>query len=221
MKRRKLKWYRHVIRSSGLAKTILQGSVQGGRRRGRQRKRWEDNIKEWTGHEWNIILQKAENRKEWRKLVVKSTVVPQRSARLQDEDKKKKHVPHLNFIKECTPLWDNCKDGTVLCYLLLLGKKTVTTWPILLLATEKVSHVHLHSENRVKSVNTCLKKSSQPSYLPGIKYFGLPLSVTWSASRAEDPRFKSRLRWDFSEVESYQWFKNWHSSGYPARRLAL
>ena len=34
--------------------------------------------------EWNIILRKAENREEWRKLVVKSTVVPQRSARLLD-----------------------------------------------------------------------------------------------------------------------------------------
>ena len=50
----------------------------------RQRKRWQDNIKEWTGLEWNIILRKAENREEWRKLVVKFTVVPQRSARLQD-----------------------------------------------------------------------------------------------------------------------------------------
>ena len=47
-------------------------------------KRWEDNIKEWIGLEWNIILQKAENREEWRKSVVKSTVVPQRSARLRD-----------------------------------------------------------------------------------------------------------------------------------------
>ena len=84
VKRRKLKWYGHVTRSSGLAKTILQGTVQGGRRRGRQRKRWEDNIKEWTGLEWNIILRKAENREEWRKLDAKSTVVPQRSARLQD-----------------------------------------------------------------------------------------------------------------------------------------
>ena len=84
VKRCKLKWYGHVTRSSGLAKTILQGTVQGGRQRGRHRKRWEDNIKEWTGLEWNIILQKAENRKEWRKLVVKSTVVLQRSARLQD-----------------------------------------------------------------------------------------------------------------------------------------
>ena len=34
------------------------------------------HIKEWTGLGWNIILRKAENREEWRKLVVKSTVVP-------------------------------------------------------------------------------------------------------------------------------------------------
>ena len=32
----------------------------------------------WTGLEWNTLLRKAENREEWRKLVVKSTVVPQR-----------------------------------------------------------------------------------------------------------------------------------------------
>ena len=46
------------------------------------------------------------------------------------------------------------------------------------------------------------------------------LVVKASTSRAEDPGFKSRLRQDFSVVESYQWLKNWHSSGYPARRLA-
>ena len=36
VKRRKLQWYDHVSRSSGLAKTILQGTVKGGRRQGRQ-----------------------------------------------------------------------------------------------------------------------------------------------------------------------------------------
>ena len=46
VKRRKLRWYGHVSRSSGLAKTILQGIVKGGRRQGGQRKRWEDNIRE-------------------------------------------------------------------------------------------------------------------------------------------------------------------------------
>ena len=45
-KRRKLQWYGHVSRFSGLAKTILQGTVKGGRRQGRQRKRWEDNIRD-------------------------------------------------------------------------------------------------------------------------------------------------------------------------------
>ena len=47
------------------------------------------------------------------------------------------------------------------------------------------------------------------------------LVVKASASRAKDPGFESRLRQDFSRVQSYQWLKNWHSSGYPARRLAL
>ena len=34
VKRRKLQWYGHVSRSSGLVKTILQGTVKGGRRPG-------------------------------------------------------------------------------------------------------------------------------------------------------------------------------------------
>ena len=44
VQRLKLQWHYHVFRSSGLAKTILQGTVKGGRRQGRQRKRLEDNI---------------------------------------------------------------------------------------------------------------------------------------------------------------------------------
>ena len=43
IKRRKMKWYGHVTRASGLAKTVLQGAVWGGRRRGRQSERWEGN----------------------------------------------------------------------------------------------------------------------------------------------------------------------------------
>ena len=50
LKRRKLQWYGHVSRSSGLAKTILQGTVtgtvKGGRRQHRHRKRWKGNIRE-------------------------------------------------------------------------------------------------------------------------------------------------------------------------------
>ena len=49
VKKRKLRWFAHVSRYSSLAKTILQGTVKGKRKRGRQKKRWEDNIKERTG----------------------------------------------------------------------------------------------------------------------------------------------------------------------------
>ena len=47
----KLQWYGHVSRPLGLAKAVLRGTVQGGRRQGRQRKRWEDNTRKWTGLE--------------------------------------------------------------------------------------------------------------------------------------------------------------------------
>ena len=44
----------------------------------RQRKRCEDNIREWTGLEFGKSRRVVENREKWRKLVVKSSVVPQR-----------------------------------------------------------------------------------------------------------------------------------------------
>ena len=46
VKRRKLAWFRHVTRHESLSKTIPQGTLEGGRRRGRQRKFWMNNIKE-------------------------------------------------------------------------------------------------------------------------------------------------------------------------------
>ena len=70
--------------SSGLAKTILQGTVKGGRRQGRQRKRWEDNTREGTGLEFGKSPWAVENREKWRKLIAKSSVVPQRPSRLRD-----------------------------------------------------------------------------------------------------------------------------------------
>ena len=59
-----MQWYGHVSRSSGLAKTILQGTVKGGRRQGRQKKRWEDNIREWTRLEFSRSQRAVENKKK-------------------------------------------------------------------------------------------------------------------------------------------------------------
>ena len=62
VKTRKLQWYGHVSHSIGLAKTILQDTVKGGRTKGRQRKRREDNIREWTGLEFAKSQRAVENR---------------------------------------------------------------------------------------------------------------------------------------------------------------
>ena len=50
VKKRKLRWFGHVSRSSGLAKTILQGTVKGKRKRGRRRggKTISKSGQEWT-----------------------------------------------------------------------------------------------------------------------------------------------------------------------------
>ena len=61
-----------------MAKTILQGTVKGARRRGRQKKRWEDDIKEWTGMEFGYSLRAAEDREGWKGIVATSYVVPRR-----------------------------------------------------------------------------------------------------------------------------------------------
>lgn len=81
IKKRKLKWYSHVTRS-GLSKIILQGTVQGKRRQGRQ-KRWIDNIKEWTGMDFAETQALTHNYQGWRQLVdCSSVMVPQRPKRL-------------------------------------------------------------------------------------------------------------------------------------------
>ena len=84
VKRHKLQWYGLVSRSSGLAKTILQGTVKEGRRQGGQRKRWEDNIREFTGLVFANSQRAVKDWRKWRKLVAKSSVVPQRPSLLRD-----------------------------------------------------------------------------------------------------------------------------------------
>ena len=71
VKKQKFRWYGHISRSSGMAK----GTVNGTRRRGRQKKRRDDNIKEWTGMEVKDSLRAAEDRGRWKDTVATSSKV--------------------------------------------------------------------------------------------------------------------------------------------------
>ena len=48
------------------AKRALQGTVQRERRQGRRKKKWEDNIREWTGLEFAKFQRPVENTEEWK-----------------------------------------------------------------------------------------------------------------------------------------------------------
>lgn len=67
-----------------MAKTILQGTVKGTRRRGRQKERWKDHIKDSTRLEFGESIRAVEDRAGWRHIVEKSSVVPQQPSRLTD-----------------------------------------------------------------------------------------------------------------------------------------
>ena len=66
------------FKSSSLAKTILQDTVKGQRKRCRQKKRWEDNIRQWTGMDFASSTRAAENRTRWKAVVENSSVVSRR-----------------------------------------------------------------------------------------------------------------------------------------------
>ena len=73
VKRRKLAWFGHHTRHSSLTKIVMQGTVPGQRKRGRQKKLWMDNVKEWTELGYPELLRRAGDRQRWRKTVVSAS----------------------------------------------------------------------------------------------------------------------------------------------------
>ena len=66
-------------------KPSFRGTLEGGRRRGRQRKCWMDNIKEWTSLPMPKLLAIASCRKERRRISAESSLVfPRRLSRTRD-----------------------------------------------------------------------------------------------------------------------------------------
>ena len=56
--------------------------MKGKRRTGRQKKRWEDNIEEWTEMEFASSTGEAENRTKWKGIVANSSVVPRQPSKV-------------------------------------------------------------------------------------------------------------------------------------------
>jgi len=66
IKTRKIRYYGHVMRKpSCLEKDIVQGCISGSRSRGRQRRRWTENIVDWTSLDINTAARLTEDRHRW------------------------------------------------------------------------------------------------------------------------------------------------------------
>ena len=63
----------------------MQGTAKGGRRQGRQRRKWKDSTREWTDVRFVKTQRAMGNRVNWRKLAVEISVVPQQPSRLKGE----------------------------------------------------------------------------------------------------------------------------------------
>ena len=66
VKKRKMQFYGHTNRAGNLATTILQGSVDGKRGRGRPRTTWLKNIVDWTGLAINDLHTYSMDRQKWK-----------------------------------------------------------------------------------------------------------------------------------------------------------
>ena len=65
-----LKLFGHIKRSStGLSKLCVEGMIEGQRSRGAPKRRWRENVKDWSEiNSWETINSTCKNRKQWKKL---------------------------------------------------------------------------------------------------------------------------------------------------------
>ena len=72
--KQKLSYFGHIMRSKdSLEKSILVGKCEGKRKRGRQRMRWLDNLKEVTGKDLKELKEMVQYRSKWRSFVQEIT----------------------------------------------------------------------------------------------------------------------------------------------------
>ena len=109
------------------------------------------------------------------------------------------------------------------------GLMLITLLPLILLSYGKgvgVNVNHTTASNSVVIWKRCWGSTSI-TLLPLIllSYLFTASLAYWLRCPPQEQKVKGRVRfllvpWGFFWIKSHQWLKHWHSSGYPARRLA-
>ena len=66
VKERKMKYFGHLVRANGMQRMLLEGRIEGVKRRGAQRRTWMKDIILWTGMKYEQLVRAAEDRRAWR-----------------------------------------------------------------------------------------------------------------------------------------------------------
>ena len=69
MAERKMRFFGHIVRKNGMEKRLMQGKVEGKRRRGRPTTAWFQDLKEWTKLNIAAASQLATDRERWREII--------------------------------------------------------------------------------------------------------------------------------------------------------
>ena len=75
VKKRKLQYFGHITRAQNLSTHLLDGRLHGQRPRGRPKRRWLDDVKEWTSRSIVACTAAARDRRAWRRMV-HTAVIP-------------------------------------------------------------------------------------------------------------------------------------------------
>ena len=66
MRKRKFKFFGHMMRADGLTKAVIEGCMEGRRGRGRPQGNWMNNLKDWSGKSGAELGVMTRDRKRWR-----------------------------------------------------------------------------------------------------------------------------------------------------------
>ncbi|GFR92211.1 endonuclease-reverse transcriptase [Elysia marginata] len=68
IKTRKIKYFGNIKRHASVMTYVLEGKIEGRRPRGGGRRRWIDDITEWTGKDIHQCTVEAQDRAKWKSI---------------------------------------------------------------------------------------------------------------------------------------------------------